>query len=520
MLDDLHTVTDPECLASIDHALEHLPANAPHGRRARAWIRRCGSRGCGPAASSRRCARASSRSPSRRRASCSSSAVTSTSARRRSSCSSSAPRAGRPRSFSPGSGCGPSTTPHRAVRDFGGDQRFVADYLSSEVLRVTRRRQRSVPPGRLGPRTVHRGALRRRARPLRLGAPCWPSSSARTCWSSPLERGGWFRVHSLFAEYATAELASLDPGAGTRIHRRAAGWLRSHGLPIEATEHAAAAGDHELVAELLVEYHLPLIRSGASRTLLRWVRDAAGRASSSSIRSSRPPRRRPRCWSVRARWSCDASCRSSTERGPGAPRDRTGTSTRRRTWCARSRSTAASAGGPRRPTCRRARAGGRGRAPHRRSRRLCPRALLRRRPRRRVERPRCGSSSIRTPRRRVPEPGARPHDARPRRGRARAALRRPPPRREGEGDRRRDRDQPELARRERLGRPRRRAGGRGQARGGGARARRRRSTSSRTRWRPCTTPGCASFSPVSACAAAAWTRRSRPCAAARRSSTS
>jgi LuxR family maltose regulon positive regulatory protein len=49
-------------------------------------------------------------------------------------------------------------------------------------------------------------------------------------------------------------------------------WLRSHGLAAEAVRHAAAAGDHELVAELMVEYHLPLIRGGAGGTVLRWVR--------------------------------------------------------------------------------------------------------------------------------------------------------------------------------------------------------------------------------------------------------
>jgi len=88
---------------------------------------------------------------------------------------------------------------------------------------------------------------------------------------SRLERG-WFRIHSLFAEYAAAELAALEPDAPTQIHRRSAEWLRSRGLPVQAVEHAAAAGEHQLVAQLLVEYHLPLIRSGASRTLLRWVR--------------------------------------------------------------------------------------------------------------------------------------------------------------------------------------------------------------------------------------------------------
>jgi ATP/maltotriose-dependent transcriptional regulator MalT len=41
---------------------------------------------------------------------------------------------------------------------------------------------------------------------------------------------------------------------------------------VEAAEHAAAAGDHDLVGRLLVEHHLSLIRGGGARTLLRWVR--------------------------------------------------------------------------------------------------------------------------------------------------------------------------------------------------------------------------------------------------------
>jgi LuxR family maltose regulon positive regulatory protein len=67
------------------------------------------------------------------------------------------------------------------------------------------------------------------------------------------------------------QLAGENPGAVPDLHRRAAGWLRSKGLPVEAAEHAIAAGDHDLVADILVEHHLMLIRSGGARTLLRWV---------------------------------------------------------------------------------------------------------------------------------------------------------------------------------------------------------------------------------------------------------
>ena len=86
-----------------------------------------------------------------------------------------------------------------------------------------------------------------------------------------LEHGGWYRVHSLLAELAELQLAAHEPGAVAETHRRAAHWLRSRGLAVEAAEHAIAAGDHELVAELLVEHHLVLIRNGGARTLLRWV---------------------------------------------------------------------------------------------------------------------------------------------------------------------------------------------------------------------------------------------------------
>ena len=43
-------------------------------------------------------------------------------------------------------------------------------------------------------------------------------------------------------------------------------------MPVEAIEHAAAAGDHELVADILAGQQLAMFRSGGARTLLRWVR--------------------------------------------------------------------------------------------------------------------------------------------------------------------------------------------------------------------------------------------------------
>ena len=161
--------------------------------------------------------------------------------------------------------------PARAVRAFGAENRFVADYLSGEVLAALDEDSRAFLHGVavLGEFTVELCdvVLDRTDSGARIA-----ELERSNLFVSRLERGGWFRIHALFAAYARAQLASLDPDAPARIHQRAAEWLRSRGLAVEAVEHAAAAGDHELVAQLLVEYHLSLIRSGAGRTLLRWVR--------------------------------------------------------------------------------------------------------------------------------------------------------------------------------------------------------------------------------------------------------
>ena len=161
--------------------------------------------------------------------------------------------------------------PAMAVRAFGGDQRFVADYLSSEVLASLDDGRRSFLQGVavLGEFTAELcdAVLDRTDSAAELA-----ELERANLFVSRLERGEWFRIHSLFAGYAQAQLALSDPAAAARIHRRAAEWLTSKRLPIAAIRHAAAASKHEIVAQLLVEYHLSLIRHGAGRTVVRWVR--------------------------------------------------------------------------------------------------------------------------------------------------------------------------------------------------------------------------------------------------------
>jgi LuxR family transcriptional regulator, maltose regulon positive regulatory protein len=161
--------------------------------------------------------------------------------------------------------------PGRAVREFGGGQHFVAEYLSQEVLGSLDEATRSflVRASVLGRFTAELcdGVFDRSDSASRLG-----ELERSNLFVIPLEHGGWFRIHSLLAEFARLELASVEPGAALDIQRRAAEWLRARGFVVEAAEHGAAAGDHDFVAELLSEYHLSLIGSGGARTLLRCVR--------------------------------------------------------------------------------------------------------------------------------------------------------------------------------------------------------------------------------------------------------
>jgi LuxR family transcriptional regulator, maltose regulon positive regulatory protein len=159
----------------------------------------------------------------------------------------------------------------RAVREFGGDHRYLAEYLSHEVLAALDADERSF--------LLHAAVLRRFTPELCDGVLGRSDSAAMLAelersnmFVLRLERREWFRVHALFAQFAAARLAAVEPGAAVEIHRRAAGWLRARGLVVEAIEHAAAAGDHEVIAELLSQYHLALIRNGRAPTLFRWVR--------------------------------------------------------------------------------------------------------------------------------------------------------------------------------------------------------------------------------------------------------
>ncbi len=88
----------------------------------------------------------------------------------------------------------------------------------------------------------------------------------------PLDhRREWYRYHHLFGELLSAELERREPEIVRELHRRAAAWFESNGLPETAIEHAQAAGDADHVANVVLQVANPVWASGRADTVMRWI---------------------------------------------------------------------------------------------------------------------------------------------------------------------------------------------------------------------------------------------------------
>lgn len=161
--------------------------------------------------------------------------------------------------------------PKAGLREFSGDHRHVAEYLSGEVidgLDDDMRRfllRTSVLTTLSGP--LCDVLLQTRDSDARLAA-----LARANLFVIPLDpRGEWYRHHHLFRDLLRMELDRTEPELVGELHRRAADWCRAHGLVEGALEHAEAAGDGDMLTELLVAFHRELLRTGREATLLRWV---------------------------------------------------------------------------------------------------------------------------------------------------------------------------------------------------------------------------------------------------------
>jgi LuxR family transcriptional regulator, maltose regulon positive regulatory protein len=160
---------------------------------------------------------------------------------------------------------------HHAGFGFTGDDRFMADYVQSELLA-------HLPP-ELMTFLTRTAVLERLSGPL-CDAVLATSGSGRIL--SSLEESNlllmaldrqrdWYRYHQLFRELLLAELERREPELVHGLHTRAATWYEANGLPELAIDHAQAAGDADRVTRMVASLVIPTYASGRVDTVLRWL---------------------------------------------------------------------------------------------------------------------------------------------------------------------------------------------------------------------------------------------------------
>jgi len=158
-----------------------------------------------------------------------------------------------------------------SLESFGGDDRFVADYLRSEEL------SRATPEET---EFLLSSAVLERMSGAYCDAVLERSDSSAmlarleqdNLFVIPLDhRRAWFRYHHLFREMLRAELERREPAVVPELNRRAAAWCEANGRVEEAVEHLQAADDMAGLARVVAANVYPYYRTGRVRTVERWL---------------------------------------------------------------------------------------------------------------------------------------------------------------------------------------------------------------------------------------------------------
>jgi LuxR family maltose regulon positive regulatory protein len=158
-----------------------------------------------------------------------------------------------------------------AAVSFGGDDRFVSEYLESEFLARISPAQRAF--------LTRTAVLERMCGPLceavleRPGAQAILADLARSnlLLVALDRRGEWYRYHHLFRDMLLAELERRELELIPVLRRRAAAWCLHNGLPEEALEYGMAAEDVQGAARLVEELWQPARWQGRYATIERWL---------------------------------------------------------------------------------------------------------------------------------------------------------------------------------------------------------------------------------------------------------
>jgi LuxR family maltose regulon positive regulatory protein len=159
----------------------------------------------------------------------------------------------------------------RAIKRFGGANRFVTDYLRDEVMAglssehaefLARTSILDILSGAACDATLGRSGSGAVLREL----------TRANVLLEPLDHcDGEYRYHSLFAEMLQAELRRAEPESERRLQRRAAAWYSKREDLDRAVQHAVAAGDAAGAGRLLWATAAPQVLCGRTAPLRSWL---------------------------------------------------------------------------------------------------------------------------------------------------------------------------------------------------------------------------------------------------------
>ena len=161
------------------------------------------------------------------------------------------------------------------VRRLSGSDRFVADYLSEEVLGCQEEDLRDLILD-LSVFDRFNAALANEAAQISSAAGLLHRLERDNAFLVPLPEAGWYRFHHLFAAYAQATLEVEYPERVVDLHRRGARWFAFHDHPGDAIGHLLAAGDTEEAAQLIQRHWVRYVDAGRSVTVTGWLHGLRG----------------------------------------------------------------------------------------------------------------------------------------------------------------------------------------------------------------------------------------------------
>ena len=154
---------------------------------------------------------------------------------------------------------------------FDGDDRFVSDYLHSELLS-------RLPVGQ-AQFLRYTSVLERMSGDLcdavletTGSAPTLETLERTNSFLVPLDRRGeWYRYHHLFGQMLRNELERSEPAMARALNSRAMAWCIANDLPEEGLVYGQAAGETDVVVQLVEDLALSVHHDGRMATLEEWL---------------------------------------------------------------------------------------------------------------------------------------------------------------------------------------------------------------------------------------------------------